>query len=113
MDAGELAAVGVMETPAAQVLRLARLAKLCGIHGMVCSADEVETLRDDLGPDARLVIPGIRAAGDAVGDQRRVATAGFAIARGASQLVVGRPITRAVDPAVAARGFLDEIAKAL
>ena len=113
MDAGELAAVGVMDTPAAQVLRLARLAKLSGIHGMVCSADEVEALREDLGPEVRLVIPGIRAAGDAVGDQRRVATAGAAIGRGASQLVVGRPITRAVDPAAAARGFLDEIAQAL
>lgn len=113
MDAGELAGVGVMDTPAAQVLRLARLAKLSGINGMVCSADEVETLRDNLGPEVRLVIPGIRAAGDALGDQRRVATAEAAIQRGASQLVVGRPITRAVDPASAARSFLDEIAKAL
>jgi orotidine-5'-phosphate decarboxylase len=113
MDAGELAGVGVMDTPAAQVLRLARLAKLSGIHGMVCSADEVETLRDNLGPDAWLVIPGIRAAGDARGDQRRVATAAEAMQRGASQLVVGRPITRAVYPAAAARGFLDEIAKTL
>jgi orotidine-5'-phosphate decarboxylase len=113
MDAGELAGVGVMDTPTAQVLRLARLAKLSGINGMVCSADEVGTLRDDLGQDARLVIPGIRAAGDALGDQRRVATAETAIQRGASQLVVGRPITRAVDPAAAARGFLDEIAKAI
>jgi orotidine-5'-phosphate decarboxylase len=112
MDAGQLAGVGVMDTPAAQVLRLARLAKLSGINGMVSSAAEIEMLRDDLGPETLLVIPGIRSAGDDLGDQRRVATPGSAIQRGASQLVVGRPITRAVDPAGAARAFLDEIAKA-
>jgi orotidine-5'-phosphate decarboxylase len=112
MDAGQLAGVGIMDTPSAQVLRLARLAKLSGINGMVSSAAEVEMLRDDLGPDTLLVIPGIRAADGELGDQRRVATPAAAIQRGASKLVVGCPITRAVDPAAAARAFLDEIAKA-
>jgi orotidine-5'-phosphate decarboxylase len=79
---------------------------------MVCSPEEVAELREELGPEAMLVIPGIRPAGSDVGDQRRVATAGEAIARGASMLVVGRPITRAIDPAAAARAILDEIAGA-
>ncbi len=112
MDAGQLAGVGVAGTPAEQVLRLARLAQGAGINGMVCSPEEVADLREELGPEAMLVIPGIRAAGSDVGDQRRVATAGEAIVRGASMLVVGRPITRASDPAAAARAILDEIAGA-
>ena len=113
MDAGELAAVGVAGSPADQVLRLARLAKDSGINGMVCSAEEVAALRTELGPEAMLVVPGIRPSGAAADDQRRVATAGEAIARGASMLVVGRPITRASDPADAARTILEEIESAL
>ncbi len=112
MDAGQLAGVGVAGTPAEQVLRLAKLAHGAGIKGMVCSPEEVADLREELGPEAMLVIPGIRPAGSDVGDQRRVATAGEAIARGASMLVVGRPITRAIDPAAAARAILNEIAGA-
>ena len=110
MDANELAGVGVTDPPAKQVLRLAKLAKASGITGMVCSAEEVATLRTELGPEALLVVPGIRPAGAAVGDQRRVATPRDAIAQGASLLVVGRPITRADNPVAAARAILDEIA---
>jgi orotidine-5'-phosphate decarboxylase len=113
MDAAELAAVGVHDAPADQVLRLARLAKDSGVNGMVCSAEEVATLRAELGPEAMLVVPGIRPSGTAADDQRRVATAGEAIARGASMLVVGRPITRASNPADAARAILNEIETAL
>jgi len=112
MDAGELAGVGVMDTPAGQVMRLARLAQSAGINGMVCSAAEVAALRHQLGPDTLLVTPGIRAEEDAAGDQRRVATAEAAIRLGASQVVVGRPITRAIRPAAAARKFLNEITQA-
>ncbi len=108
-DKEELAGVGVNEAPAEQVLRLGRLAVDSGISGLVCSAEEVSALRRDLGDEVMLVTPGIRAAGEAVGDQRRVATAAEAISRGASMLVVGRPITRASDPAAAARGILEEI----
>ena len=110
MDANELAGVGVTDPPAKQVLRLAKLAKASGITGMVCSAEEVATLRTELGPEALLVVPGIRPAGAAAGDQRRVATPRDAIAQGASLLVVGRPITRADNPVAAARAILDEIA---
>ena len=113
MDAGELAAVGVAGSPADQVLRLARLAKDSGINGMVCSAEEVATLRTELGAEAMLVVPGIRPSGAAADDQRRVAAAGEAIGRGASMLVVGRPITRASNPADAARTILEEIESAL
>ena len=62
-----------------------------------------------MGPDALLVIPGIRPAGSSTGDQSRVATAAQAIARGASMLVVGRPITQAADPAQAAAEILEDI----
>jgi orotidine-5'-phosphate decarboxylase len=112
MDANELTGIGITASPAEQVLRLARLAQASGIDGMVCSAQEVATLRKETGPDTLLVIPGIRPAGSAVDDQRRIATPAQAIADGASMLVVGRPITRAVNPAEAAHAILEEIASA-
>lgn len=112
MDAAELAAVGISGTPAEQVMRLARLAKEAGINGLVCSADEVAALREELGPEAFLVTPGIRPAGSPLDDQRRVATPEEAIRRGASMVVVGRPITRAPNPAEAARAILQEIESA-
>jgi orotidine-5'-phosphate decarboxylase len=112
MDDGQLASVGVSGGSAEQVLRLARLAQASGITGMVCSAEEVATLRVDFGTEVLLVTPGIRAAGEDEGDQKRIATAGRAIALGSSMLVVGRPITRAADPEAAARRILDEIRKA-
>ena len=112
MDKAELAAVGVPSSPAEQVLRLARLARQAGIDGLVCSAEEVSALRGELGPEALLVVPGIRPAGSEVGDQKRIATPSSAIRAGASMLVVGRPITRAVDPAGAASAILTEIAEA-
>ncbi len=109
MDATQLNSVGVSDAPADQVLRLARLAKAAGISGLVCSAEEVQAVRAAMGPDALLVIPGIRPTGAEVGDQKRVATPAEAIARGASMLVVGRPITQAADPAKAAAGILAEM----
>ena len=112
MDAAELSTIGVASSPADQVLRLARLAQSAGINGMVCSPQEVATLRAETAPDTMLVIPGIRPAGSAVGDQKRIATPAETIARGASMLVVGRPITRAANPAAAAQAILSEIAHA-
>jgi orotidine-5'-phosphate decarboxylase len=113
MDAEELISVGVSASPAEQALRLARLAEDSGIHGMVCSAEEVGSLRREIGPDALLVVPGIRPSGASLDDQRRIATPGDAISRGSSMLVVGRPITKATNPAAAARAVLEEIASAL
>jgi orotidine-5'-phosphate decarboxylase len=113
MDAAELAAVGVPTPPSEQVLRLARLAKISGVSGLVCSPEEVAAVRQAMGPGARLVVPGIRPSGHtATDDQRRVATPAETIARGASMLVVGRPITQAADPAQAATAILAEIKSA-
>jgi orotidine-5'-phosphate decarboxylase len=109
MDASELAGIGVTDSPANQVLRLAKLAQHSGIEGMVCSAEEVAAVRAATGPDTLLVIPGIRPTGSDIGDQKRIATPAQAIADGASMLVVGRPITRAADPAAATRAILQEI----
>jgi orotidine-5'-phosphate decarboxylase len=113
MSAAGLTAVGVTDPPAAQVLRLARLARTAGIDGLVCSPEEVAAVREAMGPDALLVTPGIRPAGASVGDQSRIATPADAIARGASMLVVGRPITQAADPAQAATSILAQIASSL
>jgi orotidine-5'-phosphate decarboxylase len=117
MDANQLAGIGITASPAEQVLRLAKLAQASGIDGMVCSAEEVATVRRETGPNTLLVIPGIRPTGSAVqgvfgDDQKRIATPAQAIANGASMLVVGRPITRAHDPAGAAQAILQEIGQA-
>ena len=112
MDAPQLRGIGIDVSPAEQALRLARLAHASGIEGMVCSAEEVSLLRRDLGPEVLLVTPGIRPAGAAVGDQKRIATPAAAIAAGASMLVVGRPITQSPNPAAAAQSILTEIEQA-
>jgi orotidine-5'-phosphate decarboxylase len=109
MDAAELKSTGVPAPPADQVEQLAKMASGCGIHGFVCSAEEAVKLRSRLGGQAVLVTPGIRPTRDAAGDQKRVATPGDAIAAGANYLVVGRPITRAADPTLAAQTILEEM----
>src|SRR5574340_556241 len=98
MGAEDLAEVGVSDAPTDQVLRLARLAQACGLDGVVCSGEEAARLRAGLGADFRLVTPGIRPAGAEAGDQRRVMTPAEALRAGASDLVIGRPITAAPDP---------------
>lgn len=108
LDATQLQAVGVMDAPAEQVLRLARTGWDSGVRGFVSSAQEVAAMRRAF-PDATLVIPGIRPAGTAVGDQKRVATPAAAMEAGADYLVIGRPITKAPDPAAAAAAILTEI----
>jgi orotidine-5'-phosphate decarboxylase len=98
MDAEDLAEVGVALPPAQQVMHLATLAHGCGLDGVVCSAMEAGALRERFGAGFRLVTPGIRPAGAAHADQRRVMTPRAAIAAGATDLVIGRPITAAPDP---------------
>ena len=78
--------------------RLARLVVDAGLRGVVASGDELTLLREALGPTPWLVVPAIRAADEAAGDQKRTVTAAEAVRRGATHLVVGRPITRASDP---------------
>lgn len=101
MDEDDLAAAGVIGTPADQVRRLAALAHGAGLDGIVCSAHEVAAMRAAW-PEGFFVVPGIRPAGSAVGDQKRVMTPREAMSAGASILVVGRPITGAEDPGAAA-----------
>lgn len=113
MDRQQLSAIGIDREPAAQVESLARMGLDAGIRGFVCSPQEVERLRAIAGPEAVLVIPGIRPAGAAVGDQKRIATPADALCRGASYLVVGRPITQAADPAAASEAVLREMSEAV
>jgi orotidine-5'-phosphate decarboxylase len=80
------------------------------VDGMVCSPLEVAAVRRIAGPEAILVTPGVRSAGSAKGDQKRVATPAEAVRDGADYLVIGRQITRAADPAGEAERILDEIA---
>jgi len=113
MDAAQLGAVGVAASPGEAAERLARLGVEAGIRGFVCSPQEVAALRTMTGSAGILVVPGIRPAGAALGDQKRVATPAETLRQGASFLVVGRPITQAANPALAARQILDEMATAL
>jgi orotidine-5'-phosphate decarboxylase len=113
MDPAQLSAIGLDRSPAEQVELLARMGLAAGVRGFVCSPQEVATLRALTGPEGVLVIPGIRPAGAETGDQKRIATPAEALRLGASYLVVGRPITKAPDPAEAAEAILKEMAETL
>jgi orotidine-5'-phosphate decarboxylase len=102
LDQDDLVAVGVNATPVEQVLRLGCLAVNAGADGLVCSPLEVAPLRQALGVAVKLVVPGIRPAGSTTDDQGRTMTPAQAIAAGADWIVVGRPITNASDPGLAA-----------
>jgi len=105
----DLLSIGMIPPIADQVVRLATLARQCGLDGVVCSAHEIARLRKELGPDILLVVPGIRPAGSALGDQRRVMGPTEALDAGADILVIGRPITAASDPALAARSIAQNL----
>ena len=113
MDAGQLHATGVGRLPSSQVELLAKMGMEAGIRGFVCSSHEVTALRTLTGPEGVLVIPGIRPLGAAIGDQKRIAGPAEALRRGASYLVVGRPITQAQNPAEAATAILEEMSEAI
>jgi orotidine-5'-phosphate decarboxylase len=107
--AGYAAAVGRGKVDlAAEVERLSGEAIGAGLGGVVCSPQEVARVRARIGPDAWIVVPGIRGRSEDRGDQVRVATASEAVAAGATHLVVGRPILLAADPSAAFRGLLEE-----
>lgn len=99
MEQSDLAGIGLNIAPQEQVIRLANLTKNSGLDGVVCSAQEASMLKSELGKAFKLVTPGIRPAGAAVGDQKRIMTPVDAIAAGSDYLVIGRPITQATDPA--------------
>jgi orotidine-5'-phosphate decarboxylase len=113
IDQAQGNAIGLGRSPAQQVDLLARMGLEAGIRGFVCSPREVAALRALIGPDGVLAVPGIRPTGSETGDQKRIATPAEALRQGATYLVVGRPITKAPDPAEAAAAILDEMAKAL
>jgi orotidine-5'-phosphate decarboxylase len=98
---------GEVEIPR-EAERLALVAAEAGLQGVVCSPQEVSLLRRLLGPELRIVVPGIRRRTDAHADQARVATAKDAVANGATHLVVGRPVLLAPDPAAALEEFMEE-----
>lgn len=109
LDASDLKQVGMEPDTAAQVKRLALLAKDSGMDGVVCSPAEIKVLREACGPDFILMVPGIRPAWSAANDQKRITTPREAMDWGASYLVIGRPITGDADPAAAARRVMDEL----
>jgi orotidine-5'-phosphate decarboxylase len=108
----DLAAAGYHGNVAALVQRRAGQARDIGVDGLVCSAVEAASLRPIVGPHMLLVTPGIRPAGSAGGDQKRIMTPAAAIAAGADYLVVGRPILQAADPKAAAEAIVAEIKQA-
>ena len=97
----DLETIGMAADTAAQVRRLAGLARRAGLDGIVCSAREIEIVWAEIGPEMLIVTPGIRPAGADVQDQKRVMTPSEAVAKGADYLVIGRPITRAASPGAA------------
>jgi orotidine-5'-phosphate decarboxylase len=112
-DDADLAAAGYDFTVSELVGERAAQARDVGIDGLVCSGEEAAMLRPIVGAGMVLVTPGIRPAGSATGDQKRIMTPARAIAAGADYLVVGRPITEAADPKGAADAVQAEIAQAL
>lgn len=102
LDGSDMRSVGFNGEPHEQVVRLTELAREAGVDGVVCSGHEVAAARE-IWPEGFFVVPGVRPAGSATGDQKRMMTPRDALDNGASILVIGRPITQAEDPDLAAR----------
>jgi orotidine-5'-phosphate decarboxylase len=111
-DDADLVAAGYAFTVPQLVARRAAQAREIGVDGLVCSPEEVASLRAIVGPKLALVTPGIRPVGSSPDEQKRVATPAAAIAAGADYLVVGRPVIAAADPKAAAVAIVTEIAAA-
>lgn len=109
----DLQEIGFSSDSRNQVLRLARLAVESGIEGIVCSPQELESLRAELGSRVRIITPGIRPAWAEAQDQKRIMTPGEAIKKGADFLVIGRPITQAPVPREAFNRVLEELQSAV
>ena len=109
MDDRDVADAGYARDAAGMVALRAEQAKAAGVGGIVCSPLEAEMVRAIVGPGMAIVTPGIRPKGTDIGDQKRVMGPAEAIAAGASHIVVGRPITAAVDPRRAARAILSDM----
>ena len=109
MNQASLAEIGIENSVENQVLKLAKLTQEAGLNGVVCSALEAQLLRQHLPNDFLLVTPGIRPATAAIDDQSRVLTPSQALQHGANYLVIGRPITQAVNPIEALIAINQEI----
>lgn len=112
-DDGDLHAAGYRLNVSDLVEARAQQAQVLGVDGLVCSPEEAARLHKIVGHQMHLVTPGIRPAGAATGDQKRIMTPGRAIAAGADYLVVGRPVVEAADPRAAAEAIHAEIAQSL
>ena len=112
LDEATLASVGVASTPGRLVSRMARVAARAGCEGVVCSPQELGVVAE-VAPDLVRVTPGIRPSGPGDDDQQRTATPAEAARRGATWLVVGRPITQAADPKTAATEINRQVASEL
>lgn len=106
----DLEDIGLKNSVAEQVKKLAGLAQESGLSGVVCSPHEIEIIRATCGRDFKLIVPGIRPEGSATGDQKRIMTPKEALSKGADYLVIGRPITEAENPASMAMGIRDSLA---
>jgi orotidine-5'-phosphate decarboxylase len=109
LDDAELQRIGFAGSPLTNAVRLAKLAKSCGLRGVVASPLEIEAIRDACGAGFTILTPGIRPGGSDAGDQKRTLTPREAIAAGADYLVVGRPITAARDRRAAAMRIVEEL----
>jgi orotidine-5'-phosphate decarboxylase len=109
----DLEEIGFSSGSQAQVLRLARLAWQAGLKGVVCSPQEIELLRTELGPELKIITPGIRPVWAEAQDQKRIMTPAEARLKGADYLVIGRPITQAVNPAEAFARIVEELEAAV
>lgn len=112
LNDNDLTELGVGRGTIEHTYTLGALAIDCGIDGLVCSALDVGSLRQQLGPEPILVTPGIRPAGGDAGDQKRIATPTMAVNAGSDFLVVGRPIVQAENPGAAATAILEEMTNA-
>lgn len=110
LAAADLNELGIAESPEQHVLRLAKLTRVCGLDGVVCSAQEAAAIKAELGLHFCLVTPGIRLEGGATHDQARVATPELALRNGAHYLVIGRAITQAPDPLATLQHITNRIA---
>jgi orotidine-5'-phosphate decarboxylase len=113
LDDGDLKEMGATDNVKGLVRRLAIMAHESGLDGIVCSGADLDEVVPIMPPGFLFVTPGIRSSSDPADDQKRTMTAREAILRGATHLVIGRPITRADDPVAAAEGFIAEVEAAL
>ena len=111
MDQQDLQALGIQQSPAELAQSLAKLTQQAGLDGVVCSAQEAASMREQFNNDFLLVTPGIRPAGSASDDQRRIMTPVDAIQAGANYLVIGRPVTKSDNPVGILRTINSELAQ--